>query len=72
MPVSEAQKKAFSKYIKENYEYCTVKVKKGKKAAIKAHADDLNESINGFINRAIDEAMARGGVKKGVSAPGDP
>ena len=32
---------------------------KGRKAAIKAHAESMGESVNGFINRAIDEAMER-------------
>lgn len=32
---------------------------KGHKAEIKAHADSQEESVNGFINRAIDETMER-------------
>ena len=32
---------------------------KGHKAEIKAHADAQKESVNGFINRAIDETMKR-------------
>lgn len=32
---------------------------KGHKAEIKAHADTQKESVNGFINRAIDETMKR-------------
>lgn len=30
---------------------------KGKKDKIKAHADSKGESVNAFINRAIDEAI---------------
>lgn len=34
-------------------------VSKGKKDIIKAHAEAHSESVNGFINRAIDEAIER-------------
>lgn len=59
MPASKAQQKAVSKYMKENYDEIKVRVEKGKKATIQAHADACGESVNGFINRAIDETMER-------------
>ena len=59
MPASKAQQKAVSKYMKENYDEIKVRVEKGKKATIQAHADARGESVNGFINRAIDETMER-------------
>ena len=59
MPASKAQQKAVSKYMKENYDEIKVRVDKGKKAIIKAHTDSKGESVNGFINRAIDETMER-------------
>lgn len=59
MPASKAQQKAVSKYMKENYDEIKVRVEKGQKAIIQAHAQARNESVNGFINRAIDEAMER-------------
>ena len=34
-------------------------IKENKKDKIKAHAKTQNESVNGFINRAIDETMQR-------------
>ncbi len=34
-----------------------LRMPKGKKAKIKAYADSKGESINGFVNRAIDEIM---------------
>lgn len=34
-------------------------VPKGKKTVIQAHAEAQGESVNGFINRSIDEAMER-------------
>ena len=33
----------------------------GRRDVIKAHADARGESVNGFINRAIDETMQRDG-----------
>ena len=59
MPVSKAQQKAVTKYMKENYDEIKVRVDKGRKAEIKAHAEAQGESVNGFINRAIDETMER-------------
>ena len=56
---SEAQKKAVAKYNAANYEQIQLRVEKGKKDVIKAFAESRGESLNGFINRAIDEAMQR-------------
>lgn len=61
MPVSKAQQKAVSKYMKENYDVYQIRMPKGKKELIKAHADAHGESVNGFINRAVDETMERDG-----------
>lgn len=59
MPASKAQQKAVNKYMKENYDEIKVRTEKGKKAAIKSHAEARGESVNGFINRAIDETIER-------------
>ena len=56
---SEAQKKAVAKYNAANYDRVELRVEKGKKDEIKAFAESRGESLNGFINRAIDEAMQR-------------
>ena len=48
-----------NKWQKENCDRINLTVPKGKKAEIKAHADLQKESVNGFINRAIDETMKR-------------
>lgn len=61
MAVSKAQQKAVNKYMRENYDEIKVRVSKGIKDKIKAHAESRGESVNGFINRAIDEAMEREG-----------
>lgn len=34
-------------------------VRKGKKEVIKSHAENHGQSLNGFINEAIDEKMNR-------------
>ena len=59
MPASKAQQKAVSKYMKENYDVYQIRMKKGQKDTIKAHAETRSESVNGFINRAIQEAIER-------------
>ena len=59
MPASKAQQKAVSKYLKNNYDEIKVRVEKGRKAQIQAHAEIQGESVNGFINRAIAETMER-------------
>lgn len=65
MAVSKAQQKAVHKYVKENYDRQEIVMPKGKKEKIKAHAEKRGESVNAFINRAIDEQMKRdiGGEK---------
>lgn len=59
MAVSKAQQKAVHKYVKANYDRMELTVPKGQKEAIKAHAEARGESVNGFVNRAISEAMDR-------------
>ncbi|MDD5795839.1 MAG: hypothetical protein PUD24_02735 [Oscillospiraceae bacterium] len=59
MPVSKAQQKAVARYNAKSYDRIELKVKKGNKDIIKAHAESKGESINGFVNRAIDETMER-------------
>ena len=54
---SQAQNKATQKYIKNNYDSVMIRLPKGKKEAIKNHAESQGESLNGFISRAIDETM---------------
>ena len=72
MPVSKAQQKAVNKYMSENYDRINLTVPKGKKDTIKAHAEAQGESVNGFINRAIDEAMERDSAAPGASeGPGE-
>lgn len=54
-PISKAQQKAVHNYIRNNYDRIELTVKpKGRKEEIKAHAERQGETLNGFINRAID------------------
>lgn len=64
MAVSKAQQKAVNKYMAANYDRVNVTMPKGRKDAIKAHAEGQGESVNGFINRAIDETIRRDDEKK--------
>ena len=63
MPASKAQQKAVNKYMAANYDRVNLTMPKGRKDIIQAHAAAQGESVNGFINRAIDEAMERDGQK---------
>lgn len=59
MPASKAQQKAVNKYMAANYDRVNLTMPKGKKEAIQAHAETQGESVNAFINRAIDNQMER-------------
>lgn len=64
MAISKANQRAVNKYVKNNYDRINVTMSKGKKDIIKAHADSKGESVNGFINRAIDETIEREEAKE--------
>lgn len=59
MAVSKAQQKAVTKYVKSKYDRFGLTMPKGNLDTIKAHAEAHSESVNGFINRAIQETMER-------------
>ena len=59
--ITPAQIKAVSKYEAANYDKVLLRMPKGERDKIKAHADKKGESLNGFINRAIDETVERDG-----------
>lgn len=61
MPVSKKQQASVHKYVREHYDRISVTVPQGKKDRIKEHAAAQDESVNSFINRAIDETMKRDG-----------
>lgn len=50
---------AKNKYNAKAYDSLRIVVKKGRKAAIQAHAEAQGESINGFVTKAIEERINR-------------
>ena len=54
-----AQQRAVSKYLSERVDTMRIRVPKGKREIIKAHASQQGESMNHFVVRAIDETMQR-------------
>lgn len=46
-------------WIAEKLDRINLTVPKGKKEVIKAHSEARGESVNAFINRAVDETMER-------------
>lgn len=52
------------RYNAKVYDEIKVRVEKGRKESIRAHAEAQGESVNAFINRAIDEAMDRDAPSK--------
>lgn len=57
MSVSDAQKRATKKYNSKKYDRIELKVQKGEKDLMKIHAIKQGESLNSFINRAIQNQM---------------
>ena len=51
------------RYNAKTYDEIKVRVPKGEKDLIQAHAEAHGESTNGFINRAISETMGRDNEK---------
>lgn len=56
---SEAQRRAVKKYDSESVECTLVRMPLGTKGRIKKHTEQTGETINGFLNRAINETMKR-------------
>lgn len=55
---TEAQKKAQQKYM-EKFAVARVRMNRERYNTVQAHAEAQGESVNKFINRAIDETMER-------------
>lgn len=81
MATSKAQQNATNKWIAKAYDRINLTVPKGRKEIIQAHAEANGESVNGFINRAIGEAMGEvppenaakvGDIKTAQNAAGAP
>lgn len=57
--MTKRQTIASAKYNAKTYEEIKLRVKKGEKDRLKAHAEQQGETLNGFINRAINETIKR-------------
>ena len=55
--MGKASTRAQNRYIAKAYDRINLTVPKGHKDVIQTHAAARSESVNGFINRAITEAM---------------
>ena len=56
---SDARITANNKYNDKAYDRINIAIPKGEKDKIKAHAESVGESVNGFVKRAINETMER-------------
>lgn len=66
--MGKASTTAQNKWIAKTYDRINLTVAKGNKDLIQAHAASMGESVNGFINRAIAEAMEKD-KKSGPDGP---
>ena len=57
MAYSKAGMKAVDKYVRENYDRVGIKLPKGRKATVEAHAKSKGESINSLINALLRADM---------------
>lgn len=67
MPVSKANQRAVNKYKKNNYDRIEITVPKGQRGVFETYASARGESVNGFITRAIQDA-----IERDTGAAGDP
>ncbi len=70
MSSSEAVRRAVKKYNDEKVERIPMRVPKGEKEIIQAHAASRGESVNAFLNRAVKETIERD--LSGDNSPVDP
>ena len=70
MALTTARKKANAKYEAKAYDKTLIRLPKGRLDEIRAHIEPAGESLNGFINRAIDHEMERDSQKQ-PPEPGD-
>lgn len=59
MAKTKTSSKVKNRYNLKAYDEIKIRVYKGEKENIKSHAEAHGESVNGFVTRAISEAMER-------------
>lgn len=57
MTITPAQRRAVAKYNAANYDRIEIKVPKGRKQAIDAHAKSKGTSVNGLVNALLRADM---------------
>ena len=58
-PLTKREKEAYrNNWTKENLDRINLTVEKGRREQLKAYAEEHGESLNSFINRAIDTLIA--------------
>ena len=65
---TEARKDSNKKWDAANLDRLSLAIPKGKKDVIKAHAESEGESVNAFINRAVDEVLYEEGERNMVDS----
>lgn len=63
MPASKAQQKAVSKYMKNNYDTVTLRIRKDgeiNKAVITENANKANESVNEYVLNSVKRRIESG------------
>lgn len=70
MAYTKATMRAVDKYVKNNYDRVEIKVPKGRKQAVEAHAKQRGESVNGLVNALLraDMGMSDEEWKRGEDA----
>lgn len=68
MAVSKKQQDCVTRYVKSHYDRISVTVPQGKRDLIRTHAEGKGESVNAFINRAIDETISRDAQETGTGS----
>ena len=63
MSISEARRRANDKW-REKFELIQFRVPKGKKQVLQEHAAQRGESLNGFLNRVVDQALSADDANK--------
>ena len=63
MARSESMARASKKYEQEKVDRVAFRVPKGKRELIQSHAAGCNESVNEFLNRAVNETIERDQAK---------
>ena len=59
-----AEDRAIKKYEQEKIDKVLVRFPKGKQEQIQRHVANTGESLNGFINRVVDQALSADDAKK--------